>query len=101
MSCIAKQTWAEKWDVREKPCQLSRKFHFSNYRATSAFLDHVNQLVDQLNAHPHTINFGTTYVSIIIDGTQEDGGIAPEFVELARQVSAYADEHDAVVEVSR
>lgn len=89
MTCKITAQWAEKWDFRDSPCHMSRKFHFSTYRETSAFLDYLNVLIKQYDAHPHNINFATKYATIAIEGDAD--GFGDAFIKLAEKITAFAD----------
>jgi pterin-4a-carbinolamine dehydratase len=87
MSCQSNFPYAEKWDFRNKPCQMTRKFQFSAYRETRDFLDYLNTQVEEIGTHPSTINFSTTFASIIIDG--DEGSFLPEQLVLAEKISEF------------
>lgn len=89
MACKINAAWAEKWDFRENPCQMTRKFHFSAYRETTQFLDYLNELIKELEVHPHNINFGTTYATITIES--EDNTLDPRFITMAEKLSERVD----------
>lgn len=89
MTCKINEPWAQKWDFRESPCQMTRKFHFSAYRETTGFLDYLNELIKTLEVHPHNINFGTTYATITIEG--EGDKLDERFIQMARQLSERVD----------
>ncbi len=89
MTCKMNEPWAQKWDFRESPCQMTRKFHFSAYRETTGFLDYLNELIKTLEVHPHNINFGSTYATITIEG--DASGFDERFVSMARQLSERVD----------
>jgi pterin-4a-carbinolamine dehydratase len=89
MSCKIDAPWAKKWDFRESPCQMTRKFHFSAYRETTQFLDYLNELIKALDVHPHNINFGSTYATVTIEG--EGDSIDSRFIDMARQLSERVD----------
>jgi pterin-4a-carbinolamine dehydratase len=61
----------EGWEMRGKPPTLSRRFTFGNYTDTRTFLDALAELSEETGIHPQKINFGTTYVSIMLEA--EDG----------------------------
>ncbi|WP_127471549.1 hypothetical protein [Thiomicrorhabdus aquaedulcis] len=87
MSCQSDFPYAEKWDFRNKPCQMTRKFQFSAYRETRDFLDYLNAQIEEIGAQPSTINFATTFASITIDG--EEGSFLPEQLFLAEKISEF------------
>ena len=55
----------DKWERRNRPNRLERRFEFENYEATRNFLDRLGTLSELKKIFPD-ISFGRTYVNITI-----------------------------------
>lgn len=55
------------WEARSKPPTLFRRFEFSRYADTRAFLDALAKIAEETGVHPQSINFGTTYVNVTLE----------------------------------
>lgn len=53
------------WSVVGKTGAVTRRFEFSDYAATSAFLDKVNALSEETGVYPD-LGFATTYVNVTV-----------------------------------
>ena len=63
----------EKWDERNRPTRLERRFEFEDYEATRDFLDNLGDLSESKKIFPD-ISFGTTYVNITLRPESEEKG---------------------------
>ncbi len=55
----------DKWEERNRPNRLERRFEFKTYQATRDFLDSLGDLSESKNIFPD-ISFGRTYVNITL-----------------------------------
>ncbi len=55
----------DKWEERNRPTRLEKRFEFTTYKATRDFLDCLGELSESKNIFPD-ISFGKTYVNITI-----------------------------------
>jgi 4a-hydroxytetrahydrobiopterin dehydratase len=76
----------EGWEGRGKPPTLFRRFEFSRYSETRAFLDALAALAERSARHPQNLNFGTTYVNVTIEAAGDD--LVTEDYEFARAIDA-------------
>ncbi len=74
------------WEARGKPPALFRRFEFTRYGETRAFLDALAALAEARARHPQNINFGATYVNVLIEAT--GGDLDAEDCEFARAIDA-------------
>lgn len=72
------------WDNRKGSAMLTRRYSFAAYRQTRDFLDQLAEFSKASGLHPHTINFGTTYVNLTIEGQGE--APSAESLALAEQI---------------
>ena len=75
------------WRRQDLPPTLSRRFEFSTYSETRAFLDGAAKVSEEANYYPN-LSFGKTYVSVTIDADGKKLG--PEAVALAQKIDALA-----------
>jgi pterin-4a-carbinolamine dehydratase len=75
------------WEARGRPPSLFRRFEFERYSATRAFLDGLAALTEEAGVHPQSINFGTTYVNITLEGA-EGGEPGEAELTLATRINA-------------
>lgn len=74
------------WENRKGSPVLNRRYTFNAYRQTRDFLDQLADFSKETGLHPHTINFGTTYVNLTIEG---EGDVpSPESIAMAGQIEA-------------
>lgn len=74
------------WESRKGSAVLSRRFAFDAYRQTRDFLDRLAEFSQASGKHPNTINFGTTYVNLTIEG---EGDVpTAEGMALAEEIEA-------------
>ncbi len=75
----------EGWVCNERPPYLFRRFQFSSYRETRAFLDRLAVLSEETGYYPD-ISFGTTYANVTIHAS--DGvAISPQDLTFAQRAS--------------
>ncbi len=60
-----------KWDQRNRPVRLERRFEFETYELTRDFLDRLGELSEATGRFPD-ISFGKTYVNITLRPENED-----------------------------
>lgn len=75
----------EGWERRERPPCLFRRFQFSGYRETSAFLDRLAALSRETDYYPD-ISFGTTYANVSVHA-RDGNAIGPEDLAFARRAA--------------
>ena len=61
----------DKWDERNRPTRLEKRFEFETYQATRDFLDSLGNLSESRKIFPD-ISFGKTYVNITLRPESED-----------------------------
>ena len=78
----------EGWKAVQTPPSLFRRFEFSSYHDTRAFLERLSGLSQETGLYPD-LGFGTTYVNVTIYGKDREmpGRAESEF---ARRASALA-----------
>jgi pterin-4a-carbinolamine dehydratase len=81
------------WECRGRPAYLFRRFQFSGYRETRAFLDRLASLSEEVGYYPD-ISFGTTYANITIHA-RNGAELGPEDVTFARRVAELVQPQDA------
>ncbi len=59
------------WECRKGSAVLNRRYSFASYRDTRDFLDQMADYSKQTGQHPNTLNFGTTYVNLTLEGQGE------------------------------
>lgn len=74
------------WEARGKPPTLFRRFEFTRYGETRAFLDALAALAEARSRHPQNINFGATYVNVTIEAA--GGELDAADCEFARAIDA-------------
>lgn len=79
------QTLAE-WENRKGSAMLNRRYTFNAYRQTRDFLDQLADFSKESGKHPHTINFGTTYANLTIEG--EGDAPSAENIAMAEQIES-------------
>ena len=60
-----------KWEQRNRPVRLEKRFEFETYQATRDFLDSLGKLSESRKIFPD-ISFGKTYVNITLRPESED-----------------------------
>jgi len=61
----------DKWDKRNRPARLEKRFEFETYQATRDFLDNLGELSESKKIFPD-ISFGKTYVNITLRPESEE-----------------------------
>ena len=61
----------DKWDERNRPSRLERRFQFESYEKTRDFLDSLGTLSESKKIFPD-ISFGQTYANITLRPESED-----------------------------
>jgi len=81
-------TFPEHWSAVGKTGGVTRRFEFESYQATSAFLDGVNALSEELELYPD-LGFASTYVNVTIPpGEQGETDLRDRFAERANAIFA-------------
>jgi pterin-4a-carbinolamine dehydratase len=75
------------WEQVERPPSLFRRYQFSSYRDTRAFLDRLAVLSAETDLYPD-LGFGTTYVNVTIHHHGDGPALAQ--VEFANRAAALA-----------
>jgi 4a-hydroxytetrahydrobiopterin dehydratase len=78
----------EGWTESEERSLMYRRFEFTAYRQTKAFLDRLADLSKETGLYPD-LSFGTTYVNVTVYGP-EGAGIGAEAREFAARADALA-----------
>ncbi len=78
----------DKWDLRNRPCRLERRFEFETYEETRDFLDRLGAHSQAVNRFPD-ISFGKTYVNITIRPIDDhsDASITNDDKHFAAEIS--------------
>lgn len=61
----------DKWDQRNRPIRLERRFNFESYDSTRDFLERLGALSESKKIFPD-ISFGRTYVNITLRPQSEE-----------------------------
>ena len=61
----------DKWEQRNRPLRLERRFEFEDYGKTRDFLDSLGEYSESVNRFPD-ISFGKTYVNITLRPQADD-----------------------------
>ena len=77
--------WPDSWTEIERPSSLHRRFEFSAYPETRAFLDRLASLSKETGLYPD-LSFSRTYVNVTVYGS---GGAAVDAE--AREFAARAE----------
>lgn len=72
------------WKQVERPASLFRRFEFSSYGETRAFLDAVAKLSEATGLYPD-LGFGTTHVNVTMH-CADGAAPGPQELEFARRV---------------
>lgn len=75
------------WEARGKPPTLFRRFSFTGYGETRAFLDALAALSEETGLHPQNINFASTYVNVTLE-SGESGDLGEAELNLAARINA-------------
>ncbi|MEY2341675.1 hypothetical protein AB4090_06155 [Acidithiobacillus sp. IBUN Pt1247-S3] len=77
MASEAHLSCPESWEERKRPRSWNRRFGFSDYAATRAFLDRLTELSEEFGYYPN-LNFTRDYVVIAIqfEGEEIDAKLA-------------------------
>ncbi len=70
-----------KWETRNRPVRLERRFEFDNYDQTRDFLEKLGELSDLKKIFPD-ISFGKTYVNITLRPQSDSADAQLEDVEV-------------------
>ncbi len=82
----------DKWQERQRPFRLERRFEFKTYEATRDFLDRLGAYSEETKRFPD-ISFGTNYVNITLRPESEDQG-----AELTKTDYQFAEEIDGLLD---
>ncbi|GIX29007.1 4a-hydroxytetrahydrobiopterin dehydratase [Pelomicrobium sp. G1] len=78
----------EGWTRNDRPPYLFRRFQFSGYRETRAFLDRLAALSEEMGYYPD-ISFGTTYANVTVHA-RNGAAIGTQDLAFARRASELA-----------
>ena len=78
----------EHWQSVGRPPSFFRRFQFSGYAETRAFLDRLGSLSEATGYYPD-ISFGTNYANVTVHA-RDGKALGAEDQDFARQVSALA-----------
>ncbi|HVM13373.1 MAG TPA: hypothetical protein VM287_03485 [Egibacteraceae bacterium] len=79
--------WPEGWTEVETPSSLYRRFVFTAYPETRAFLERLAGLSKETGLYPD-LSFSRTYVNVTVYGS--DGAVGAEAREFAARAEALA-----------
>lgn len=82
----------DKWQERQRPIRLERRFEFKTYEATRNFLDRLGHHSEMTKRFPD-ISFGTKYVNITLRPYNEEQG-----AELTNADYQFAAEIDGLID---
>lgn len=78
----------EGWQHQERPSSLFRRFTFSGYGETRAFLDRLGSLSEATGYYPD-ISFGKSYANVTVHA-RDGKALDAEDLDFARRASALA-----------
>ncbi len=78
-----------KWEKRNRPVRLERRFDFENYEKTRNFLEQLGDLSELKKIFPD-ISFGKTYVNITL--RPQDDSPDAQLQDVERQFALEIDE---------
>ncbi len=79
-----------KWELRNRPVRLEKRFEFESYEATRDFLDRLGEHSEVEKRFPD-ISFGKTYVNITLRPVDED-----QEVQITQADYKFAEEIDGL-----
>ena len=79
----------DKWERRNRPIRLEKRFEFESYEQTRDFLDRLGALSEKVDRFPD-ISFGKTYVNITLRPNSDD--IDADLIETDYQFTDKVDE---------
>ena len=71
VNSVEQETFMNKWELRNRPFRLEKRFEFDTYEETREFLDRLGAHSEAVNRFPD-ISFGKTYVNITIRPVDDD-----------------------------
>jgi len=82
----------DKWDKRNRPARLEKRFEFETYQATRDFLDNLGELSESKKIFPD-ISFGKTYVNITLrpESEEKDAQITDSEHKFATRIDGLLD----------
>jgi pterin-4a-carbinolamine dehydratase len=82
----------DKWDKRNRPARLEKRFEFETYQETRDFLDSLGELSESKKIFPD-ISFGKTYVNITLrpESEEKDAEITDFEYKFASQIDGLFD----------
>ncbi len=77
----------DKWEQRNRPLRLERRFEFKSYEGTRDFLDSLGEYSESIQRFPD-ISFGKTYVNITIRPENSDdlGELSEDDYQFATEI---------------
>ncbi len=63
----------DKWNQRNRPIRLEKRFEFETYEGTRSFLDKLGEHSESMKRFPD-ISFGKTYVNITLRPQSDEEG---------------------------
>ena len=83
------------WQLQPTAGVMTKRFEFTNYKATRAFLDRLTQLSVTSGYFP-SLNFSSTYVTVSV--AAQGDALGPSEYAFAGQVDELADAEPTAVE---
>lgn len=80
---------SENWVIRKRPARLERRFEFSDYEQTRAFLDRAAEIAKSEGYYPD-MSFGRTHVCITLQAQSEADELNDALLHYARLLDALA-----------
>ena len=81
-----------KWEQRNRPIRLERRFEFESYEATRDFLERLGVLSELKKIFPD-ISFGSTYVNITLrpESEEQDAEMTDVEFQFASEIDGILD----------
>ncbi len=82
----------DKWELRQRPVRLERRFEFESYTNTRDFLDRLGELSESRKVFPD-ISFGKKYVNITLrpESEEKDSTITDSEYKFASEIDGLLD----------
>ena len=82
----------DKWEKRQRPVRLEKRFEFESYTTTRDFLDRLGELSEFRKIFPD-ISFGKTYVNITLrpESEHKDSTLTDSEYKFASEIDGLLD----------
>ena len=82
----------DKWQERQRPFRLEKRFDFETYQLTRDFLDRLGELSEASKRFPD-LSFGKTYVNITLrpQSEEEASQLSAEDYQFAAEIDGLLD----------